>query len=288
MMIRTLKYFILFFLVLELLTRLTRISDFPLYEANNKIGYIPKAKQKGKFLWTHHWRFNEYHMGSGSFNPSNAEDILLIGDSIVLGGNPLKESERLGPSLQRKLKLSVWPISAGSWGMRNELIYLNSNPDVVKNIDTFIFVWNSGDFNQASSWSCETTHPTHAPISAFLYIFQKYVYSFQNCTGVIQPEFLVPNGDWHKELKIFVNSVSMKNKKVVACLYPDINEEKDAHLIKLMLDDHINEIHEAGISNVISIAHDQRWGIKYYRDVIHPNGKGNDVLADIISKPNLE
>jgi len=282
------KYLLLFFLVLEILTQVTRIADFPLYEANNKIGYIPQKNQKGRFLWTHDWKFNEYHMGADTFKPTNAEDVLLIGDSIVLGGNPLKERERLGPTLQRKMNLAVWPISAGSWGMRNELIYLNNNPEVVKNIDTFIFVWNSGDFDKASSWSCEGTHPKKAPISAFLYVFQKYIYRFQGCTGEIKPEFLVPNGDWHKELRAFMNSAIMKNKKVSAYLYPDINEERDVSLIKEKLDSHINEIHEAGVLNIVSIGHDSRWNIKNYRDGIHPSGKGNEFLADIISKPEAQ
>ena len=285
---RKLKYLAIAFLILEIGSRLTRISDFPIYDANNEIGYIPKASQHGKFLWTHDWIFNEYHMGADTFKPSNAEDILLIGDSIVLGGNPLKESERLGPTLQRKINLAVWPISAGSWGMRNELIYLNSNPDVVKNIDTFIFVWNSGDFDQASSWSCEITHPKHPPISAFLYAFKKYVYSFQKCTGEIKPEYLVASGDWHNELKAFINSAAMKNKKVVAFLYPDINEQKDVNLIKEKLDSHIHEIQQAGIKEVISIGHDPRWGPSNYRDGIHPSGQGNKVLADIIANPLIK
>lgn len=271
--------------ILELGTRLTRISDFPLYEANNKIGYIPKANQSGKFLWTHDWKFNQYHMGAEAFKPSNADDVLLVGDSIVLGGNQLKQSERLGPTLAKKLNLAVWPISAGSWAMRNELIYLNSNPDVVKNIDTFIFVWNSGDFEKASSWACELTHPQQAPISAFLYVFQKYVYNWQACSGEIKPAFLVADGDWHQELKAFIDSPAMKHKNVKAFLYPDINEENDAKLMKDKLDSHINEIHQAGITNVISVGHDSRWNARYYRDGIHPSGKGNEVLADIMAKP---
>ena len=285
---RKLKYLAIAFLILEIGTRLTRISDFPIYDANNEIGYIPKASQHGKFLWTHDWIFNEYHMGADTFKPTNAEDILLIGDSIVLGGNPLKESERLGPTLQRKINRAVWPISAGSWGMRNELIYLKSNPDVVKNIDTFIFVWNSGDFDQASSWSCETTHPKRPPISAFLYAFQKYIYSYEKCNGEIKPKYLVAGGDWHTELKAFINSSAMKNKKVVAYLYPDINEQKDANLMKKMLNRHINEIHNAGIKEVISIGNDPRWGLNNYRDGIHPSGQGNKVLADIIANAQIQ
>ena len=47
----------------------------------------------------------------------------------------------------------------------------------------------------------------------------------------------------------------------------------------------INEIHEAGIKDVISIGRDPRWGLSNYRDGIHPSGQGNEVLADIIANP---
>ena len=77
----------------------------------------------------------------------------------------------------------------------------------------------------------------------------------------------------------------MKHKNVKAFLYPDINEENDAKLMKDKLDSHINEIHQAGITNVISVGHDSRRNARYYRDGIHPSGKGNEVLADIMAKP---
>ncbi len=57
----------------------------------------------------------------------------------------------------------LWPISAGSWALRNELAYLRVNPDVVTQIDALVFVFNSGDFAEASSWKCELTHPRTKP-----------------------------------------------------------------------------------------------------------------------------
>ena len=83
----------------ELVVRYKGMVDFPLYDANSVIGYIPSANQKGSFLNKHTWEFNSLHMGSTDFLTSPATDILLIGDSIVLGGNPLGQSERLGPQL---------------------------------------------------------------------------------------------------------------------------------------------------------------------------------------------
>ncbi len=44
-------------------------------------------------------------------------------DVLLVGGNPLGKVERLGPQLAKVTSQSVWPISAGSWALRNELAY---------------------------------------------------------------------------------------------------------------------------------------------------------------------
>jgi lysophospholipase L1-like esterase len=60
-------------------------------------------------------------MGAEAFVPDPAGNILLIGDSIVWGGNPYKAGERLGARLQALLKDKVWTASAGSWSLQNEI-----------------------------------------------------------------------------------------------------------------------------------------------------------------------
>ena len=106
--------------LIEIAIRISGIIDFPLYDADNHIGYIPKPNQSGSFLRTHDWQFNSLSMGASEFKPSDTVvDTLLIGDSVVLGGNPYKQSDRLGPQLQKIRGGNVWPISAGSWGLRN-------------------------------------------------------------------------------------------------------------------------------------------------------------------------
>ena len=152
--------------LIEVGLRTSGIIDFPLYDANSIIGYIPKPSQNGSFLNKNVWQFNSLSMGASEFKPTNTIDTLLIGDSVVLGGNPYRQEDRLAPQLQLETKLPIWPISAGSWGLRNELIYLKLHPEVVNSVDRFIFVLNSGDFDKASSWSCEITHPRSYPILA--------------------------------------------------------------------------------------------------------------------------
>ena len=80
--------------------------DFALYEANAQIGYIPAANQQGSFLNKNDWQFNALHMGAPAFAPNPARDVLLVGDSLVYGGNAYSQSQRLGPTLQAQLQVA--------------------------------------------------------------------------------------------------------------------------------------------------------------------------------------
>lgn len=205
---------------IETAVRLSGVIDFPLYVANSEIGYIPAPSQKGAFLGRNEWIFNEFSMGAGAFAPSaKAVDTLLIGDSIVLGGNPYRQQDKLGPVLSELSGVSVWPISAGSWALRNELKYLKLNQRVTRNIDRFVFVLNAEDFAGASSWACERTHPRQRPWSAALYLFRKQVWDWDDCKTV-DADLTVAAGDWKADLREFLTSPEAKNKPVSFYLYP--------------------------------------------------------------------
>ena len=162
-------------LAAEVGVRVAGLVDFPLYDADATIGYIPKANQRGSFLNKNDWVINEKHMGAKTFVPDPAGNILLVGDSIVWGRNPYALPDRLGPRLQALVKGKVWPIAAGSWSLQNELAYLNANPDVVSKVDTIVFVLNSGDLGPPSSRNCSATHQRERPTLALVYLAKKYV-----------------------------------------------------------------------------------------------------------------
>ncbi|MDB5731939.1 MAG: hypothetical protein JWQ03_1834 [Variovorax sp.] len=278
-----------FFLSLTLFVegglRATAIGDFPLYEANSEIGYIPKKSQSGSFLWRNDWQFNSKSMGAPEFTPNRAVDTLLIGDSIVLGGNTYRQKERLGPQLSNALGHAVWPISAGSWALRNELTYLRTHPEVVRDVAGVTFVLNSGDFGAASSWACEETHPRTYPVVLSVYLLKKYVYDWSPC-GEALPSMQVPPGDWKKELREFLASEPARGKSIRVILYPDKAEMENPQALRDELEVHSPELVAQGIdaAAIRSVGRDPRWKPAYYKDVIHPTVEGMRVLAKIIGE----
>ncbi len=266
--------------------RASSIGDFPLYDANSEIGYIPKPLQAGSFLWKSDWQFNAKNMGAAEFVPDPKVDTLLIGDSIVLGGNTYRREERLGPRLSEALGHPVWPISAGSWALRNELAYLKLHPEVVRDVAGFVFVLNSGDFGEPSSWSCEQTHPRTHPAVLSMYLFQKYVYNWSPC-GTVPQGLKMPGGDWKNDLRAFAAGEAVRGKPISFILYPDRAESKDAQLLRSRLEVHTDELMaEAGPSaSVYSVGRDPRWRSDFYKDDIHPTADAMKVLAAIISRP---
>ena len=47
------------------------------------------------------------------------------------------------------------------------------------------------------------------------------------------------------------------------------------------------ELKEVARKPVYSVARDSRWSIAMYRDEMHPTAEGNQMLANIINKPEL-
>jgi len=265
--------------ICEITARSLGVVDFPLYDADSTVGYIPKANQNGSFRNTNNWIFNEYHMGSRPFAPSAKTDVLLVGDSIVLGGNPLKQNERLGPQLENISDFAVWPISAGSWALRNELAYLRKNAALITQVDSIVFVLNTGDLDKASAWKCELTHPRENPAVATWYLFKKYIFSFRECDAEVAPELAVKNGDLLAELKEFLKSAGSKTHFVI---YPDIAEFADNRLWKEKSAPLRDFLRSAGIETLTDVTEDKNWSLTMYRDGIHPNVAGNKELAEVI------
>ncbi|MDB5694599.1 MAG: hypothetical protein JWN21_142 [Sphingomonas bacterium] len=96
-MLRAVLIVCLSLLTIEVIAQASRVTDVPLYRADRRIGYIPVPNQAGAFVWTNGWAFNDLSMGTPRrFVAGLPRRVLLIGDSIVLGGNPYSRARPAG------------------------------------------------------------------------------------------------------------------------------------------------------------------------------------------------
>lgn len=140
----------------EVLVRLSGAAHCATYLVDSEIGYIPKPNQEGDFLNRNHWVFNDRSMGTErAWNPAPQPNILLIGNSIIMGGNPYDQKDKVGALFQEGMgeKYAVWPIAAGGWTNVNEIVYLDRNPDVVQAADFFLWEYMAGGLSGLTEWN---------------------------------------------------------------------------------------------------------------------------------------
>lgn len=269
-------------LCIEITARLSGIGDFPLYIEDAEIGYVVAPNQSGAFLRRNDWIFNGYSMASGPYHPDKNDNTLLIGDSIVQGGNPLPQRDKVGSQLEMLLGHPVWPVGAGGWALLNELAYLRRHRSIVSTMDRLIFISNSDDFGEPSFWTSDLDLPRKRPWSVALYAMRRYIFS---PAGVFSPAAVqMPSSgrDWRIELSNLLEGYS---GHVLMFLYPTRDELADPALRKERLDKHGDEAIALGKNNltVVPIVNDPLWTSNLYRDSIHPTATGNRRLAQIIA-----
>ena len=271
----------------EALVQLSGIVDIPVYCADNTIGYIPAPNQSGNFLNLRKWQFNEHSMGTGAFEPDSQRfNVLLLGDSVVQGGNPLAQAERLGPRLESLTGWQVWSVSAGSWGLQNQMAYIRSHPEILNVVDAVAIVLNSGDFGGPSSWTSSLTHPLKRPFPGLLHVARKYGFSLGSPPEV-RAELQVMPRDWRADLHDF--SVSYR-KPVFVFLFPRLDEFEDPEKMHRQLDSMVPELqkHSGGNVKTVRVAASPLWEKSFYRDAVHPSSEGNAVLAKILMNSMCE
>jgi hypothetical protein len=249
----------------EVGVRLSGVTDIPLYRPDAHYGYIPRANQHGVWLHKYRWGFNSLSMGiDEEFHPGG---VLLVSDSIVSGGNQTDQQDRVAQKLERLIGQDVWPISAGSWALLNELAWLRENPEVVRNVDRFVFILNDEDFIAPSVWLGKSMNNGYIHPSRLYYLFDRLV---------LLPRRPVPprpptSRDWQKEFAAFRASVG---KPVLVILYSGRADRPDTI-----------EQHEGQFgTDVLVLKRDRRWRTAVFRDRIHLEAEGNALLAQIIAE----
>jgi lysophospholipase L1-like esterase len=278
----------------EIGVRLTGITDFPLYDADPEIGYIQKPNQSGRFLNKNDWLINEKQQNAAEWKSGGRDDILLLGDSVVWGGNPLPQKDRLGPQLQARLPgSSVWPTGAGSWAAPNEVAYMDRHPEVVSDAERLVWVFNTGDLDGRSQWASEVTHPRSRPFSALFYAWGKYVMPrlARKSPPITEPTALAPNPSIRPETvalvkqKLAALEAARPAREIFFVIYPSQDETRRLPAADAFYKRFLEVVRGlAGGDPVIEVREDSRWSTNLYRDGIHPSAKGDAVLAEILAE----
>lgn len=136
------------------------VYQIPLHRANATTGYELVPGQKGQFLFSNDWHVNALGMPTArEFEPGDASDILLVGDSIVQGTVAVPQSAQLADTLAARSGWAVWPAAIKSWALQNELAFLRERPQLARNADAIVFVLTSEDFGAPSQWRNPIWHP---------------------------------------------------------------------------------------------------------------------------------
>lgn len=269
--------------------RMSGAIDFATYDADPKIGYVPKPNQSGSFLNSRDWALNDRAFATRqdwSERSPGRKDMLVVGDSVVWGGNPLRENERLGPSLEKQLGPSwqVWPASAGGWSIVNELEFMRRNIDVYRSADLVVWVINSGDMQPLATFDSDLAHPRARPASALIYYLDKYVLSRLKTSNNTVENPAIEDGARIEPSVLEAFSSFVRNERsgdTLIVIYPDLDDltvqaadfrRYAAAFAELCQ----NKVHCVDVSTQGS------WGKTMYRDGIHPSGAGNGALAAII------
>lgn len=282
----SLLVFVAILAISECSLRLLGAVDFPLHHVDDEIGYIPSPSQSGEFMNKNAWYVNSLSMSSPEFTPdAHKKDVLLVGDSIVYGGNAYGMHQRVGHYLAESANANVWSVAAGSWALLNQLTYLRRNISVVESIDEIVFILNKGDFGDASKWSCDRNHPRSKPYSATLYVLDKYILQLSDC-DITEPSSQKDTRSWERELKEFLRTKVKASTKVTFVLYPTRSEVASSSTADSQIAVHYEALRKVAGDGVdiYELYTDKRWSERYYKDEYHPTPQGNSVLASLIAE----
>jgi lysophospholipase L1-like esterase len=278
-----------------------------LSEADSYTGYRFQPDQKvvrfGKRI-----EYNQYSQRSKPITlqkPKETLRILMIGDSVLNGGNPIDQKQVITEQLQAKLKAAVQHTevlnaSAGSWGIGNHLGYLKKFGTF--DSDAVILQIGSHDLTQPTSTServrNDPNYPTRPPLSAIQEAVNRYLLprilentNFNPFSNQEIPHISSAQVDqqFQKNMEAFKAAVKLvRDKKIpIYVLFtpnrydlipkpatPPYKPEFMQVLKSLQIQ--VFDTHEAWSklpSNVVAT---------YFRDEVHLNEVGNQAVANLI------
>lgn len=282
--------FAAFFVLTEAAVRQAGLVDFPTYTRSEQFGYAPNANQTGRFLGRNQWVFNDRGLGvERPWQPNERQNILLIGNSIILGGNLYDQKDKVAQQLQARLGAgcTVWPVAAGGWSTINEMRFLEHHPDLIAATDFFVWEYMPGQMGRVNPWTREVTHPTERPLWATGHLLRK---ALQERFGA-PPLMALPTVDQVAKhyvefdgLVARLSAASQRSPAGIIFLYPDRNQLANARRGVEWISDRaqVESLAAAHQIKLVDIARFPQWTDALYKDGVHPTAEGNAVLAAIL------
>ncbi|RRB04259.1 hypothetical protein [Larkinella rosea] len=137
-----------FVVLVEVAGRFYGLTSYPLYDASTEFEYLLKPNQNTT-IYRNRFVTNEFSMRS---NPVLAQDsiiVLLVGDSIINGGNSIDQDSLASTLVEKELlrkygkTIRVLNISDKTWSPDNVVAYLKKYGTF--QADMLLLVANSGD-----------------------------------------------------------------------------------------------------------------------------------------------
>jgi lysophospholipase L1-like esterase len=294
------------FVLLESILRFAiGLGTPPLSVAHPKIEYM-LAPDQNVIRFGNRYRTNAWGMRSSSFprRKLNSQEyrLLVVGDSVINGGNQTDQNDLATAILERELSTKlgqlvvVANVSAGSWGPGNWLAFFNEYG--LFDADHIILVANGGDIGDTPIFDPlnPATHPIYPPSFASEELLTRYLPRYLPSWLRRASDKEVPTGSTdenlgnrdlaanvaEEELVQLIEMIRNANVRLDLVKYSDRSEvEKGAEGEGLKRLDEIFVARRIATHSTLPYFDSTKLD-ELFRDNIHPDTQGQRVLADAI------
>lgn len=300
-------YVLLLLIVIEIILRLFFGLGNPiLLQADTDTGYRFRPNQI-VFRFGKKAEYNQYSQRSEPINakkPQGKMRILMVGDSVLNGGNPTDQKETITELFEARLRATKRPVevlnaSAGSWGIGNEWGYIRKFG--LFESDAVILEISTHDLTQPTSTServgNDPNYPTQPPLLALQEAWTRYtrpqlasIFHFQSPPTEVPPP-LPQDLDLQfkqnmQELKVLAKLVDAKNIPFFVMFMPQLDNLMPTASTPKYKFEFLKLCKEI---QILVIDVHAKWSnlppakVKtYFRDNFHPAVPGNQAAADLL------
>jgi len=270
-------------IVVEIILRRIGLGAFPLFEAAAIGEYRVRANQSGRFLRRHEWRYDANGMRNDVVPSDLARSSLLVGDSIVDGGVRIDQGQTLGALTTRLSGESFYAVGCHGWSFANSLDAVMALPGWNR-ARRLVFVLNPGDFDKVGYRVNELSFPTRRPLwlTGWLVrrqLYRRYARYFRSPEAERALSRYVGGGEWRavivarfrQLLADYPGPITLVRYRLrgQTSFTEPLFEELAA------LDPRIRIVEGADAPG---------WSDDCYVDIIHPNARGLEILAQHICR----